>query len=244
MVKEKGIGSIFKSAGEGASLGSAVPGIGTAIGAIGGAALGIGQLISSGIKKKKAAGATPELTDPRTEAELERVRQQSRNLQAGTDPLTQANIREAEQQTASTQAKIARVTGGDTPGTISALLQAQRLGGRARNQAFGQAAQRQPFFQGLAQQISSGISDRELQLQQFKESTLLAERAQAKKAGQQNVLAGIASFPGLDKKLSDVIKGFAPKTRGEFDTVTPESGIENTLPPIEFDQEFPIGITA
>lgn len=48
------VGNVLKGAGTGASIGSAIPGIGTAIGAIGGGVLGAGASIIQAIKQKKA----------------------------------------------------------------------------------------------------------------------------------------------------------------------------------------------
>ncbi len=183
-------------AAAGAAIGSAVPIIGTAIGAAGGAIIGG---VSSGIiaNKAKKADESIQSQDPRELARLAEINRIRKSIGAGTDPLTQNAIRVAQQTNASTQGNIARVTGGNTGATIAGLTRAQRGTQAATNQAVAGAQQRLPFFENMAQQLNTRISQRSLEVGLLRRDQAMAEKAAEQKAASANISGAIGAFTGM-----------------------------------------------
>lgn len=170
----------------GAQIGSMVPGVGTAVGAGVGAAVGG---VGSFLKERNARQADKAVTsqDPaelRRLAEIDRIR---KSIGAGTDPLTQQKVKEAQKTGAGTQEKIKRVTGGDIGATVAGLTKAQRGTQNATNQALAGAQTRLPFFENLAQQLKTRVSQRSLELGLMRRDQAMAERAQAGKEAAANL---------------------------------------------------------
>jgi hypothetical protein len=223
----------FKGATLGAKLGSVVPGIGTAVGAAGGAAIGA---IAGGVKAKKSAeerekglqlptGEDPLMTS--RELEIERI---AKNIQAGTDSATQTAINEGQAATSGAQSRIARVTGGAPGATVDALLKSQKAGQSATNQAISQSQARLPFFENLAQQLSTRASQRKLELGLLGRAQTSAETAQTGKERNVNFNALLASgllgsnLEGQSDRIQSLVNQGLGKLGGDVD-VLPASEI-------------------
>lgn len=183
------------------------------------ATLGAGQLALGEIKRRKAEQLRPQEEDPNQVQRLEDAKRKLRQLETGTDATTQANIQEAEQLTAGTQSNLAKITGGNIGGTVDAMLKAQRVGGRNINRAIGEAGQRALGFQGLVERMAQQISQRRLDLQQFRSVQKRAEAAQLRKEGMGNVMGGMATSAGAFKGDSGGGGGTGMDT-GNLQTVT------------------------
>jgi hypothetical protein len=156
----------------GASMGAAAGPYGAAIGAVAGGIMG-------GVKGQKAEDAQNiASSNPAEVARLAELRNTSKQLQSGTDPLTQLNIRENQRGVRAAQHGIARVTGGDVGGTISAMRKAQMAGQTGNNAAIAGAAKRVPYFDSAVGGLTSRIADRKLQLNLLKRGQATAESAQ------------------------------------------------------------------
>ena len=186
-------------AATGAAIGSMVaPGIGTFIGAGVGAVAGG---VSSGIKANKAKKADERIQaqDPRELARLAEINRIRKSIGAGTDPLTQQQINQARQTGASTQGNIARVTGGNVGATVAGLTRAQRGTQAATNQALAQSQQRLPFFENMAQQLNTRISQRALEVGLMRRDQAMAEKAADQKAASANISGAIGALGGIPK---------------------------------------------
>jgi hypothetical protein len=187
-------------AATGAKIGSMIPipGVGTAVGAAVGAVAGG---ISSGIKANKAKKADERIQaqDPRELARLAEINRIRKSIGAGTDPLTQQQINQARQTGASTQGNIARVTGGNVGATVAGLTRAQRGTQAATNQALAQSQQRLPFFENMAQQLNTRISQRALEVGLMRRDQAMAEKAADQKAASANIAGAIGALKGIPK---------------------------------------------
>jgi len=185
-------------AATGAQIGSMVPGVGTAIGAAVGAVAGG---VSSGIKANKAKKADERIQaqDPRELARLAEINRIRKSIGAGTDPLTQQQINQARQTGASTQGNIARVTGGNVGATVTGFTRAQRGTQAATNQAVAGAQQRLPFFENMAQQLNTRISQRALEVGLLRRDQAMAEKAADQKAASANIAGAIGALGGMPK---------------------------------------------
>lgn len=173
------LGSGVKGAGRGSQIGGKLMGPkGAAIGAGVGAVVGLGSQFVKNKKRDEVKSLIPSQEDPTNNARMSEINQIAKNIGAGTDGLTQTGLDDISRSTANTQTKLARVTGGSVGGTVDAMLKAQRVGGRQANQVLGQAQQRLPFFQNLAQNLADSRSQRKLELQLLNRSQVSAENAQ------------------------------------------------------------------
>lgn len=210
---------IGKSIGSGAATGAKIGSAGlnpAALGATGGLsalAVPLGAIaggIAGGIKGKKNQRKDPNqnlpsIEDPTQTSRMLEVDRIARNIRAGSDPATQTALAQNAQTTGATQSRLSRITGGNTGATVDALLKAQRAGQSAGNQAIAQGQSRLPFFQNLAQQLSSRASQRQLELELLDRAQKSAERAQSQKEQNVNRNAAIASgMPGLQDSMSRI----------------------------------------
>lgn len=140
-------------------------------------------------KKRQADRMAPDIIDPNRVRDLEEARRKQASLEAGTDTATQQALKQADQSTRATQRDLGKVTGGNVGGTVSAMLQAQRMGGGVTNQAYADAANRGAQMSALSNQIAKEISQRKLDIQQFRSVQRRAEGAQQSKQGFQNLAA-------------------------------------------------------
>lgn len=224
------------------ALGSAIGGgIGTVGGAIiggpAGAAIGGGLGSAVGGAIDLANQETPEVlrADPAQVARLKEIQKTKEEISKGTDALTQQRISDIRQTGETTKGQLAKVTGGNVGGTVSAMLRAQRNIGRAQNQAFTQSQQRLPFFENLQSQLGNRIAQRKLELDVHSQDRALAERANT----QRQIIGGISGAigagvgsgigRGAGGGASAVPGGGGVDSLGQFQA--PTGGINTTLPP-------------
>jgi len=163
-------------------------------------AVGLGQMIAGAVQKKKAEKLMPGMEDPEQRAELEDVKQRMASATSGTDAMTAANLRNVAQGTAQTQNTIARNTGGDVGGTVSAMLQSQRTGDSSANQVYGQARQQLPYFMTMKNTMLNNIAQRKLELGLLKHNQVQAQAEANKKSGFGNLMQGVMSSVGAGGK--------------------------------------------
>lgn len=189
-----GVSGATKGAKLGGMIGSAVPGIGNAVGAAAGGALGGIAGMVGGLSKQNKSEQSQKIAmaDPLEQSRMQELRQISKNISTGSDALTQNKLSEINKLGAQTQGAIAKVSGGDVGGTVQGLLQAQRGTQTGINQALSDRGQL-PYYQGLAQQLSSRMADRKLQLGLLDRAQKTAEYAQARKNANLNMMGLLAS---------------------------------------------------
>jgi hypothetical protein len=190
----------------------------------GGAVFGGIQAAIGKKKMKEADKMAPGLEDLTSRnVALEDAKRKTKQLASGTDTTTQEAIKSADQSTTATQKQLATVTGGNVPGTVSALLQAQTQGGNIKNKAFAQAGERGLAMSNTANAISKEINQKIIDLKQFKSVQRRGEGANAVQTGMGNMMAGIGSLtptdgggaegatPELAKSLIEVLKKLGEK---------------------------------
>lgn len=215
-----GVGDVLKDsvgkAAQGGKLGGSVGSVagpkGQAVGTITGALAGWNAGLAKGIFGKDDKDPNknlPSLEDPTQTSRMLEIDRIAKNIRSGTDAATQSGVNQNQQNLAATQNRLSRSSGGNSSALTDALLKAQRATGAANNQVFAQGQQRQPFYQNLGQQLSSGISQRSLELQLLDREQKSAERAQGQQSENVNRNAAIASgLPGLGdaKKRIEALK--------------------------------------
>lgn len=200
-------------AGMGAQLGSIVPGIGTAAGAIGGALIGG---ISAGQKQKASNQAQMiPMVDPMERARLAELNQTRRSISAGSDVLTQQNIQQQRNIGKAAQNAIARSTGGDVGSTIDALLKSQKATQGGINQSIAQSANRLPYFDSAAGNLTSRIAQRKLELSRLRRDQRVAEAAQGRTDANINTQALLATQGGT-QTIPEGVQSLIPTLRGVF----------------------------
>lgn len=161
-----------------------------------GTVFGAIQSAQGASKSKQADRMSPDIIDPNRVRDLEEAKRRQNSLAAGTDTTTQQALKQAGQNTRATQRDIAKSTGGNVAGTVSGLLQSQSLGGSIENQALASAGERGMAMGNLYNKITEDISQRKLDIQQFRSVQKRAEGARLKKEGSANVMAGLSSLLG------------------------------------------------
>lgn len=171
----------------GGLLGSVVPVFGNGVGAVAGGAIGGAIGMAGGLKKQKDAKSASNIADrdPNEVKRLQELSQITKNLQSGTDALTQNKVSEVQKANAQTQNAISKVSGGDVGSTQQGLLQAQRNAQTGTNAALTGGNQL-PYFQGLASQLGTRISQRQLELGLLNRTQQNAEYAQGAKENNVN----------------------------------------------------------
>ena len=231
----------FKGATAGAKIGSIVPGVGTAIGAAVGGGIGAiaGGLKANKSEKEREAGLRlPNEEDPTQTSRLLEIDRMAKNIQSGTDSATQTALNKVGQTTAGTQARLSRVTGGNTGGTVDALLKAQRAGGDASNQAVAQGQARLPFFMNLGQQLANRQEQRALELNLLGRAQTSAETAEEQKERNVNsnslLVSGLAgsNLSKPEGRISSLINQGMGKLQGDVEKMDPTAmtGINNAPP--------------
>lgn len=198
-----------------------------AVAKAGGAVFGAVQAARGKAKMKEADKMAPGLSDlTARNVALEEAKRKTRQLESGTDTTTQEALKSANQSTLATQKQLSGVTGGNVGGTVSAMLQAQKMGGNIKNQAFAKAGERGLVQSNLANTIGKEINQKVLDLKQFKSVQRRAEGADALKTGMGNLQAGLFSsiktdkdgnaIPGSGGVLSTLLEAYnANKKAGE-----------------------------
>lgn len=172
--------NVLKDAGQGAMLGSVVPGIGTAIGAGSGAILGLLQggigMAQAGSAKKQAANLLPDLYDPNQLAMLSEVNQLRKSYNSGS--AFSNDMSSIDANTAATQEQIARAASGDIGATLSGLLMSQGAANAAKNTVLARGDTNRSYYNTFASDLQNKIAQRALELNLAQRSQKLAEWAQ------------------------------------------------------------------
>ena len=220
-----GLSGAFGGAAQGAKLGTAIaPGVGTAIGAGAGALLGG---ITGANKKKKANEASDiARVAPMEQAPMAELNQITKNLSVGADSLTQNRLSELQKVGAQTQGAISKVSGGDVGSTVQGMLQAQRNTQKGVNTALADRGQL-PYFQNLAQQLQTRMSQRKLELDKLKRDQLMAETAQSQTDSNLNANAYASALMGGD--VNTIKQGLADAGINRDAMVAGGQGIKNFI---------------
>lgn len=195
--------------------------------------LSLGSAAVQGIKanklKKDAESAYPDLIDPQMSSYLSELAQKKRSMETGAD--FASSMKNIDQSIAGTQENLTNVTGGDTGGTIQAMLQAQMTGQNAKNQALAAGQQNQLAYENLYGNTLRRIADQKLQLQMQRSQQRLAEWARMKQSANQNFMAGMGSLTGLMGKGAGQQQSQAP----QGDTSTDFGPVEQSSSPVSMD---------
>jgi len=219
----------------GATIGGALgTGAGAAIGGPIGASIGGGLGSAVGGAIDLAGQKTPDVArvDPSQIARLREIQQTKKEIEAGTDPLTRQRVSDIRRTGETTKAQLAKFTGGDVGGTISAMLRAQRNIGRGQNQAFTESQKRLPFFENIQSQLGNRISQRKLELDVNAQDTARAERANTQRqiiGGISGAIGSAAGGFGGGGFATGASGGGGVNAVGQFQA--PAGGINPTLPP-------------
>lgn len=248
----------------GASIGSKIGGLvgtvapipgGAAFGKVAGAAIGGLAGATGGLIKQKRAEDSQRIgmADPLEQSRMAELRQISKNISSGTDALTQNKISELQKMGAQTQGAIAKVSGGDVGATVQGMLQAQRNTQTGVNQALTDRGQL-PYYQNMAQQLATRMSDRRLQLGLLDRAQQTAEYAQARKNANLNMMGALATgVQGIQGLLGNQgTPSLSSATKGGITTDT-TSGLDKNVANVDPNQsvwanngmswETPSGIT-
>ena len=156
------------------------------------------QTIQGIIKKRKGESLEPMAEDPMVRNELSRIQRQAQALRSGTDSSrVSQQIAKLNQQSMLNAAKVGGIQGVSAMGRVNAsTTQALvNLSKQGRQAALGQDK--------LASAIIKRMEARKFDLQRQKQNRILAEAAQLKKSGMENVLAAAASAGSLDTEVND-----------------------------------------
>ena len=202
--------------------------IGTAalIAGIASTALGTGQLIAGGVKGKKAKALTPSLEDPEQRLALAEMRRKARAYETGA--AFNKERQDLQNLAKQTIAGAGRISGGAGGAAIAAGTRASASIGKVLGDLGLKSRQIGLQTSAQANQMLDAIAQRKLELQMLQRQEKSAEAAQLKKAGMQNLLAGVTSaIGGAGKGVN------ASTTAGIGTTVQPSAtaGIGTTVQP-------------
>lgn len=145
--------------------------------------------------KNEADASRPDLVDPNLSSYLTELAQKKKSLETGAEMAS--SLRNIDQTTAGTQENLTNVTGGDSGGTIQAMLQAQMMGSRAKNDALASGQRNQLALNSFYDKTLNRIADQKLQLQLQNSQQKMAEWSKMKQSANQNLMAGAANMIGL-----------------------------------------------
>ena len=154
--------------------------------------LGAGQMIEGAINRKKADALLPPSEDPMERQMLNTLRRRRRSLETGTGNLADRNA--ARQMAKSATLSSFRAGGPVNQGFYSNLM-SQTLGNIA-----SQSAQQYSQALGMEQAQTKLISDARRDLSLLRSARKSAQAEQQMLAGQQNLVAGVASNAGEGTK--------------------------------------------
>lgn len=154
--------------------------------------LGAGQMIAGAINRKKADALLPPSEDPMERQMLNTLRRRRRSLETGTGNLADRNA--ARQMAKSATLSSFRAGGPVNQGFYSNLM-SQTLGNIA-----SQSAQQYSQALGMEQAQTKLISDARRDLSLLRSARKSAQAEQQMLAGQQNLVAGVASNAGEGTK--------------------------------------------
>lgn len=171
------------------------------LGAIGGIALGAGQMISGAIKRKQADALIPSVEDPMSRQYLNTIRRRRQAVETGTaNTADRAAIRQA-MKTYGTQAFKA---GGPVNTGVLTNLMSESM----KNLAASKGAELSQLY-GLEGQQVSEMAQRKFDIGMYRSQVKSAQAEQAISAGQDNLLGslGTGKNKGIDyEKLAKQIQ--------------------------------------
>lgn len=202
MAGEVGKG-ILGGAASGAAAGAPFGPYGAAIGA------GLGA-ISGGIQgasaKKKAAAANRAAKampseDPEQRWFLEMVKKRQKALDMGTDPMTAYRTKQVNNAGFQTQMNVLRASGGNSAGTVSNILRAQKGINTGLQEAGADAASRADQYTGMIGSAIGDMANWRRSLLTHERDKLAADAAYAQQAIDDQLAAGIAALPGVARGI-------------------------------------------
>jgi len=160
-------------------------------------ALGGIQALQGAFKKRKGESFEPMSEDPAVRNELSRIQRQAQALRSGTDSSRVAQqIAGLNQQSINTAAKVGGIS------AVSAISRVNRSTTDALVNLSKQNREAALSQDQLASNIIKRMEQRKFGLQRQKQNRILAEAAQLKKSGAENILAAAASAGGLDTEVN------------------------------------------
>lgn len=198
-MEDKWLGALG-GAGTGATLGSAIfPGIGTAIGALGGGILGLiqGKKISNEAEGAQNAWDNIPLVDPASSRITDELRRRRRAVESGLTTDVTAGRHAIDRATAS-GIGVTEQLYGHSP--VLGLSMAQRLlrgAGDQTQQLLGISGQKEGQYTQMLINHLNQISQRKLDLQTHGAQMRIADATQRTKDFREMSLAGIAMLPEL-----------------------------------------------
>lgn len=183
-------GSIVGSTAKGAKAGAAAGPEGAVVGAGLGLATSLIQNIKADKLKRAADNGVPDLVDPNQAAYLAELNQKRKSMDTGADYA--AGMDSVDSTTAGTNDAILKATGGDTGGTIQALLQANSSAGNAKNNIIASGQQQRSAYDQMYGGMLNQIAARKMQIQMYQSQQNMAEWAKMKQGANANGMAGAA----------------------------------------------------
>lgn len=184
------------------ALMAATGGLSAPIGAAAGGLIGGVSGFMKG-KAKDDANKAPD-SDPRELLALYNARQREKAIASGTDVQTQYGVDQAKKLQASAGANILRASGGNTGGTINALLRSQKATQNNVNQTVAAGESRRQYFANLGNQLTQKVANRKLQMQLMRQSQANADQAQFVQNQNANISGAIGTMGG------NALKGINP----------------------------------
>lgn len=197
-----------KSTGKGAGIAASI----AAVQPWAAAAFGIGQIIVGQVQKKKAERARPPLQDPMQAQMLKEFRQKA--LLSRTGAASQSAREELLDQEGRIARGVQRSTGGAGGATIAGLARLRGQTGRAFNQVLAADQERGFRYETLSADLVNRMAQRRMDIESYEWGSLLAREASNKKAGMENLLAGIEMMAENKEKSG---QGAAPSQPGAAD---------------------------
>ena len=178
---------------QGASQGSQYGPWGALIGGIVGHGVGYFQGTKARDARKEFEQLDRNLNpyDPQIQANIMRLRQMQRNLQAGTDPSSAFARQQQSNALAQTQQNIMRSGGG-----VSQLLRAQQAANVGNAQIGASAAARSQQLIPLEMEMTAMLSNRAWQLAVNRRAEALARKEQKQQDINNAMAGGMANSPG------------------------------------------------
>lgn len=160
-------------------------------------ALGAIQSLQGAFKKRKGESLEPMSEDPAVSNELSRIQRQAQALRSGTDSSrVSQQIAGLNQQAINTAAKVGGIS------AVSAISRVNRSTTDALVNLSKQNRQAALSQDQLASNIIKRMEQRKFGLQRQKQNRILAEAAQLKKSGAENLLAAATSTGDLDTEVN------------------------------------------
>lgn len=162
--------------------------------------------------KDKANAAMPELVDPGQAAFLSELNQKRRSIDTGAD--FAAGMQAIDATNAGTNDALVRNGGGDSGGTIQALLQSERVAGDSKNNVLAQGQNQQMAYNSMYGDLLNKMSARKMQLQLLQSQQARAEWAEKQQAASKNFMGFLGGGPMMGKKGDPSQAGNTPATAG------------------------------